>query len=285
MTVENGGTVIDISGILSSDPTSFGSLTLDASGGTGTTWYDEIDPTDTLNTRGYMLVGNDNQSTNLPSPAPAGTAELVVQNTAALVEALYAQIGNTADSAGSATITSNGVWTIGTSVSGGFLNVGNAGSGTLTVSDNGTVDILPGTGSYTSNGTTATGGQGLEVGRSATANGTVMVFGGGVLNVDLSSSSAGGVNIGQSGQGLMDIYGGGSVIIVNSPINVGRSLGSVGTLIVGGFSPGVGDVVGGTPGIGVAGGSVPGSPPRQAGSMSGRLAPAFWTSRRAARSI
>jgi hypothetical protein len=163
MTVENRGTVIDAYGFLSSDPTSFGSLTLT---GSGTTWDDAGDPTDTLNTRGYMIVGDDNQVDNQPSPSPAGTAQLVVENDATLNEATYARIGASADSAGSATITSGGVWNIGTSAAGGYLNVGRGGSGTLVI-DGGTVNVLAGTGTTVSNGIVGTTGQGMSITVSA----------------------------------------------------------------------------------------------------------------------
>jgi hypothetical protein len=77
MTVENGGTVIDTYAFLSSDPTSFGALTLTS---VGTTWDDASDPTGAYNTRGHMIVGSNNLSGNVPLPAPAGTAQLVVEN-------------------------------------------------------------------------------------------------------------------------------------------------------------------------------------------------------------
>ena len=62
-----------------------------------------------------MLVGDDNQAGNQPSPSPSGTAQLLVENGATLNEATHAEIGDSADSAGSVTITSGGIWNIGTS--------------------------------------------------------------------------------------------------------------------------------------------------------------------------
>jgi T5SS/PEP-CTERM-associated repeat protein len=230
MTVEDGGTVIDTSAALSSDPTSFGSLTLT---GSGTTWDDAGDPTDTLNTRGYMLVGNDNESANRPSPSPSGTAQLLVENGATLNEALYARIGNSPDSAGGATITSGGVWNIGTSSAGGSLNVGYSGSGTLDI-NGGTVNVLAGTGTFTSNGTLVTTGQGMGIAHNAGSDGTVVVEGGGVLNDIASSASIGGMGVGQFGTGELDILDGGTVAITDGGISAGSSLGGVGTITVGG---------------------------------------------------
>ncbi len=241
MTVENGSTVVATYTDLSSNPTSFGMLTLT---GAGTTWNDAGDPTDALNTRGYMLVGHDNQSGNQPSPSPAGTAQLVIENGATLNEALYAKIGNSLDSAGSATITSGGVWNVGTSSAGGFLQVGNAGSGTLDI-DGGTVNVLPGNsiaaggfgaaGTYTSNGTLNTNSAGLAIARQAGSDGTVDVSGGGELNITIFPTITGsGVGVGQAGHGVLDIFDQGTVSITNGGISAGNTLGiGDGTIIVG----------------------------------------------------
>ena len=180
MTVENGGTVIDTYAQLGSDPASFGALTLS---GPGSTWDDANDPTDTYNTRGYMVVGTDTQSGNQPSPSPSGTAQLLVENEATLNEATYADIGNSADSAGSATIASGGVWNIGTAGAASFLNVGNNGSGTLVVSG-GAVNVANGTGTLISNGVTSTNNLGMTIGHKAGSSGTVVVENGGSLTVN-----------------------------------------------------------------------------------------------------
>ena len=231
MTVENGGTVIGTYGYLSSDPTSFGRLTLT---GAGTTWDDVGDSTDLYNTRGYMVVGGNNQSTNQPSPPPAGAAQLVVENDAVLNEALYASIGAQVDSAGSATITSGGVWNIGTSAAGGFLNVGNAGSGTLVISDNGTVNILAGTGTFTQNGTLITDGQGMAIAHDVGSDGTVIVDGG-QLNLTINNTSTNsGLGVGENGHGVLDIFDGGTVSITNGGFSAGSdSAAGDGTITVG----------------------------------------------------
>jgi hypothetical protein len=230
MTVENGSTVIDTYAALSSDPTSFGALTITG----GSVWDDVGDPTDALNTRGFMIVGSDDQSDNQPSPLPAGTAQLVVEDNSVLTEALYGIVGNSVDSAGSATIISGGVWNIGRSAAGGFLNVGNHGSGTLVVGVGGTVNILAGTGTFTENGTLVTTGQGMAIAHYAGADGTVVVDGG-VLNLEINNTaSASGMGVGQNGQGVLDIYDAGTVSITNGGFSAGSdTITADGTIIVG----------------------------------------------------
>jgi T5SS/PEP-CTERM-associated repeat protein len=237
MTVQNGGTVIDTYAQLGSDPTSFGALTLT---GSGTTWDDVGDSTDAYNTRGYMFVGTDTQSGNQPSPSPSGTAQLLVENGATLNEATWVQIANSADSAGSATIASGGVWNIGTSGA-SFLNVGNSGSGTLVVSG-GTVNVAAGTGTLVTNGVTSTGNSGFTIGHRVGSNGTVVVDNSGTLTV----TGTGGVAIGQLSQGLLQVLESGTMVVAGSGISVGSSLGGVGTVVVGGLA----GLVGGPPGIG-----------------------------------
>jgi hypothetical protein len=237
MTVENGATVTDTYGFLSSDPTSFGSLTLT---GDGTTWDDESDPTDTYNTRGYMIVGGDNQASNQPSPTPSGTAQLLVENGAVLNEYSHAEIGESADSAGSATITAGGVWNIGTSGAsggpGGFLNVGDAGSGTLVVDDGGTVNILAGSGTFTLNGSQITDAAGMAIAHEAGGDGTVDVSGDGQLNITVSPTISGsGFGVGQYGHGVLDIFNGGTVSITGGGISAGSdtTVIAVGTTVAG----------------------------------------------------
>ncbi len=250
MTVENGGTVIDTYGYLSSDPTSFGVLTLT---GAGTTWDDVGDPTDLYNTRGFMIVGGNNQAANQPSPLPAGTAQLVVENNAVLNEALYGVIGAQVDSAGSATVTAGGIWNVGTAAAGGFVDVGDSGSGTLVIGAAGTVNILPGTGTFTENGTVFTDAQGIGIAHHVGSDGTVVVDGG-QLNVTIGNTVAGsGVGVGQAGHGVLDILAGGTVAITNGGISAGSSAIGVGTIVVGdGVGTSLLDVVGDSLGGGMS---------------------------------
>jgi len=113
VTVEGGGTVSDTYSILSSDPTSFGALTLT---GSGTNWTDAGDPNDPLNSRGDILIGYNNGASNTPAGTIAApyvdAAQLTVENSATLTEASRAYIGDTTDSTGTVTVTSNGLWDI-----------------------------------------------------------------------------------------------------------------------------------------------------------------------------
>ena len=233
LTVQNSGTnagvVTDTYAILSSDPTSSGVLILNGNA----TWTDQIDPHDTATTRGYMVVGYNNQATVVGTVTPppfSAAATLVVENGATLTEQSYAQIANTVDSAGSVLV-SNALWTIGTGADGGFLNVGQVGAGTLTVAQGGSVQLAAG-GTFVNNGTSFTG-NGINVGGSAGASGTLTVDGG--LLTD-----AAGINDGQAGQGLVQIENGGTIQLTGSNgITVGSSAGSAGSLMVGGAGTGL----------------------------------------------
>ena len=214
MTVEGGGTVIDTYAHLSSDPTSNGALTLT---GAGTSWTDGGDPSDTATTRGFILVGNDNQSPNGPLPPFEAPALLTVENKAALTEATYARIGNSADSAGSALIESGAIWTIGTAGTASFLNVGNNGSGTLAISG-GTVDILNGNGTFDNNGTPFTNGLGVGIANNNGSDGTITVASG---TLDIA---AGGMGVGKGGHGVVDVQANGTVTLENNGFTIGQSI-------------------------------------------------------------
>jgi T5SS/PEP-CTERM-associated repeat protein len=224
MTVENGATVTDTYGLLGSDATSFGSLTLT---GAGTTWTDAGDPNDS-SFPGGMIVGDNDQASNGPSPLPAGTAQLVVEQSATLNEATYAEIGATADSAGSATIETDGVWKIGTAGT-GTLDVGVAGSGTLTVQSGGVLDLF-GSGSF-------------EIGQNTGGNGTVTVNDGtlnagsdtivlgnasdssGALTVDNDGLLvAGSISVGVDGTGSLTIGSGGTVESTGVTVGSGSTI-------------------------------------------------------------
>jgi len=222
VTVAAGGVVTDTSTFLNSGPTSFGSLTLT---GTGTQWTDAGSATDPNNTTGYMLVGMNLIRTAVPY---AGTAGLTVTNGATLTELGFARIGVTADSAGIANVSSGGVWNIGL-VSGGFLQVGASGTGSLDIAG-GTVAV-GGNGTFVSNGTTNTG-SGIGIGRFAGGVGTVTVDGG------LLSSAAGGIGVGKLGTGYLEVIGGGTVLVasdgIGGGIGIGDAVGAIGTVLVSG---------------------------------------------------
>ena len=218
MSVSGGATVTDTYALLSSDATSFGTLSLS---GVGTSWTDRIDPNDTLNTRGYMVVGF--SAVGGPAPA-AGAAVLSVSNGAVLTEASFANIGDTANSTGSVTVTSGGVWNIG-SVTGGYLDVGLYGTGALTIGVGGTVTV-GNVGTFISNGATFTGG-GIGIGHHTGSSGSLSVVGG--LLVD-----AGGMGVGQGGQGSLSVSDGGTVEVNGQGIGIGQTAGIAGTISVSG---------------------------------------------------
>lgn len=200
--------VTDTYSVLSSDLASYGELVLNGA----VTWTDVGDTGDST-ARGYMLVGDNNLAGNLPggtAPAPAGEASLLVENGASLTETNYADIGNSLDSEGSATIQSGGIWNIGS----GGLGIGHAGSGTLDVLSGGTVEV---------------GSGGISTGHSLGAGGTLLVDGPGAL-----LTTDGGFADGKGGQGFTQVLNGGTIALTGTQgISVGQSAGSSGTLIVG----------------------------------------------------
>ncbi|HVC59617.1 MAG TPA: Hint domain-containing protein [Acetobacteraceae bacterium] len=230
MTVQNSGAnagvVTDTYSILGSDPTSFGILTLNGN----VSWTDQIDPHDTVDSRGFMLVGyNGLVGTTGTAALPpfTGTATLTVENGATLTEQTFAQIGSSIDSAGSVLV-SNGLWNIGVAT-GGYLDVGLSGAGALTVTNSGTVDV-GNVGTFLSNGTTYTA-EGIGVGYSLGSSGTLTVENSGVL------LDAGGVSVGSSGQGTLEVLNGGTVAIAGTGghgVGVGVSASATGLFVVSG---------------------------------------------------
>jgi len=227
VTVQDGGTVSDTYSILSSDPTSFGVLTLT---GSGTTWTDAGDPSDPQDSRGYMLIGYNDEASNTPAGVTAtpyvAAAQLTVENGATLTEASRAYIGDTTDSAGTVTVTTGGLWDV-AYATGGFLVVGWAGQGALIVSGGGTVEV-GNSGTYRTNGKTASAG-GIGIGYGGTS-GSITVESGGLL------LDAGGIGIGkgEQGQGTLDVVNGGTVVVTGNGIGDGVSAGSTGTVVVSG---------------------------------------------------
>ena len=204
VTVQNSGTnagkVTAAFTVLSSDPTSFGALTLNGTA----SWTDST----------YMLVGSNNQAGNSGTIAPPGfanAATLLVENGATLTEGSYVDIAATAGSAGIATVQSAGIWNIGSS----GIGIGYGGAGTLNILSAGTVAVVGG----------------ISLGSTlATASGTLTVSGANSL-----VTTPGGASVGRTGQGLMNILNGGTVAFTGTRgITAGVSVGSVGTITVGG---------------------------------------------------
>lgn len=239
--VKNGATVTDTYAVLSSDPTSFGMLTIS---GVNTVWHDAGDPTDTQNTRGVMVVG----SNNSPIPArPSGVAQLTLTDGARLIEESRGAIGNTANSQGSVTVSGGAVWSIGNqgTITNGVLRVGQGGIGTLrvlnqgTVAGNGgTVSVGGGNQTIVSNGTTSVLGNALSVGANAGAFGTVVVAGSGS-----KLTTAGSNVVGDAGTGTLLVGG-----VIGEGLPDGGLFSSTGSLIVGNQLGGSGIVRVGTGG-------------------------------------
>jgi T5SS/PEP-CTERM-associated repeat protein len=230
--VGQGATVTDTYAYLSSDPTSFGSLTIS---GPNTTWTDAGDSADTT-TRGYMLVGNNNSSPLVPY---AGSAQLTVTDHATLTETSYANIANSIDSAGTAVVSGGGVWNIGTGLNQpGFLNVGRYGQGSLLITDNGVggqggTVAVGGGGTVVSQGVTTVVSYAVDIGQQAGAVGTLEVTGGG--SGGSTFTAAGKVIIGDAGQGALDVLNGGvAQVTTASGIVVGAGAGGIGTVLVDG---------------------------------------------------
>ncbi len=244
-----GGTVVDTYSLLSSGPSSFGSLVLN---GTATVWNDAGDATDTANTRGYMLIGVNNQAGTIPLSASAGQASLLIENGATLVEATGARIGASADSTGSVMVQTGGQWIIGTAASGGFLTVGDAAnaSGTLDVVG-GSVSLLSGTGSLTVNGTASAGNLGMVIGGNAGSGGIVSVQDG-----SLTVAGA-GLSVGSSGSGVLDVLNQGMVSLTAATggLKLGQSFGATGSLLVSGVNAQV-NIAGGSMKVGQGGSGV-----------------------------
>ena len=229
--VNPGAVVTDTHTIMGSDPTSAGTLTIDDA-----TWTDFIDTHDTFNSRGNLNVGYDDVALNTPAgtPPPQDVAPAVVtiENNSVVTEQEGAQIADTEDSAGEVTVETGAVWNIGTPGTGYGLGLGygeNA-SGTLSVLNGGTVAIYGG-GTYLSNGTSFPATGGIGIGKSAGASGTIVVSGSGS-----ELSSLNGAAVGQSGQGLLSILNGGTVLISAGGVSAGSTAGasSSGTISVGG---------------------------------------------------
>ena len=190
-----------------------------------------IDRQDPVNSRGYILVGNNSLSGNIGTLTPVqpiAPARLVIENGATMTDQSYGSIGNSADSAGEVIVQNGGFWNLANNGV-GYLNVGESGSGTLAVLNGGSVTI-GNIGTFLSNGTNYTAG-GIGIGQSIGASGTVLVSGAGS-----EISTLYGVTVGRRGQGILSIMNGGSVLIASGGIIAGQSANATasGTILVGG---------------------------------------------------
>ncbi len=154
----------------------------------------------------------------------AGTATMSVQNGATLSDVGLGEAGALAGSNGTVTVTGTGsTWTVGTS-----LLVGNAGTGTVSVTSHGTATA-----------------QDLAVGYLAGSNGTLKVDGAGSL-VNIAHT----VNIGSSGTGTLDVTNGGT-LVAGTIAQLGAAAGITGSATIDGAGSLLHDL--GTFNVGVSG--------------------------------
>ena len=262
VTAENGAAVADTYVLLGSDPTSFGSLSLT---GSSTQWTDAGDPNDLETTRGFSVIGFNNVTGNDLSGVAAGlfagTAQLSIQNGATMTEASRAYIavsnngvGTIAASnnvSGAVSVTTGGLWDVGftNGGTGGFLDVGFDGAGSLDVTNGGTVEVGNVTTIVTA-GTTITGG-GIAIAHNAGSSGTISV-GGGTLSPSMLISND-GIGVGLGGHAVLDVLSGGTVQVSNNNIAVGASAGVAGTISVSGTNAVLATTAAGGIGVGLAG--------------------------------
>ncbi|WP_158667631.1 autotransporter outer membrane beta-barrel domain-containing protein [Bradyrhizobium guangdongense] len=180
LTIQSGGAVSDQSGHVGRGAGSSGTVTVD---GAGSSWTNHI----------ALWVGN------------SGTGTLTVRNGGTVSNGADGSIGVNAGATGTVTVDGAGSsWT-----DAGNLYVGQAGSGTLMVSNGGTV----------SNGVDG------YIGASSGATGTVTVTGTGS-----SWTHAGAVAVGESGTGTLMVANGGAVS--NASAVIGTNAGATGTVTV-----------------------------------------------------
>ena len=224
MIVNPGATVTATHGLLGSDATSAGTLVID-----GATWSDQIDNADTYNSRGYMLVGYNDDDYVLPPgvtpPAPVGGAQLTIENDGTLNDT-HAYIANTPGSEGTVTVETGGVWNIGLA-DGGYLAIAEGGPALLSILAGSTVNV-GNTGTFIADGTISTGG-GIGVGYVAGANGTISVDGAGAMLNDIA-----GMALGRGGNGVLNIQNGGQVTIATDGLAIGYASGASATALVSG---------------------------------------------------
>lgn len=232
LTIQSGGAVSDQSGYVGRGAGSTGTVTVD---GTGSSWTNHI----------ALWVGN------------SGTGTLTVRNGGVVTNGADGFIGVNAGATGTVTIDGAGSsWT-----DAGNLFVGQAGTGTLMVSNGGTVSngvdgyigansgatgtvTVTGTGSsWTHAGTVAVGESGTGtltvanggmvsnasavIGTNAGATGTVTVIGTGS-----SWTNAGNLTVGQDGTGTLTIASGG--VVSNAVGAIGANAGATGTVTISG---------------------------------------------------
>lgn len=232
--IASGGAVNDAFGIIGSNIGAAGSATVD---GPGSQW----------NNTGYLAIG------------AAGNGSLTISNGGVVIDGAGGFVGSAVAGTGAVSVIgANSTW-----ANAGAIMVGNSGTGTLAVSNGGTVGSDGGTvgnfagssGSVTVTGANSVwaGGAGdVTVGRYG--SGSMLISNGGkvsnanavlgqflgstgTVTVDGAGSSwtnAGALQVGIGGNGTLTISNGGAVVAADS--SLGASIGTIGTVIVTGAS-------------------------------------------------
>jgi T5SS/PEP-CTERM-associated repeat protein/autotransporter-associated beta strand protein len=230
LTIQNGGTVNDSTGIIGFNSGSTGTVTVT---GAGSTWANNVDV--------YVGIG--------------GSGTLTIQNGGAVTSVLGANIGRNSGSTGTVTVTGTGSsWT-----NTDAIVVGNSGAGTLTIQNGGTVS----TGGMLvaiQAGSTGTLNIGAASGQAAAAPGTLNVssvaFGGGTGLIVFNHTASNYVFApAVSGPGSVTVEAGTTILTANNTYT-GATTVNGGLLSVNGTSTGsavtvnAGGTLGGTGTVG-----------------------------------
>ena len=187
LVIQNGGTLTDIGGFIGNLPGGQGTVTVS---GAGSRWTNV----------GTLVVGG------------LGAGTLTIQNGGVVNSGGGGSVGLSAGSTGTVAVTGPGSTWNNTPVSPGGLNIGSFGTGSLTITNGGTVN----------NNT----GFAANIGQGPGSLGTVRVAGAGSV-----WNNSSGVNIGNLGTGTLTIAEGG---IVTAPtVVIATNAGSIGTLNIG----------------------------------------------------
>ena len=170
---------------------------------------------------GTISVGSGAAASELTTPAGLGVGlggvgiVDVISNGTVQIGSGGIALGQTAGAFGTLSVSGTGAL-VGTS-SGGIA-VGKSGGGLLDVLNGGTVNVV---------------GGGINVGGSVGASGTVVVSGIGGTPAGIALTS-GGMNVGDSGQGLLEVDTAGTVAILANGFAAGVTAGASGTVTISG---------------------------------------------------
>ena len=246
VTAQGGAQVTTLGDSVGTNSGQAGSLVLT---GVGTGWTEISAGSINGNGTGFLTIGGSG-----PGNGQGGSAGfLTVSNSASLTTGGSASLGGFAiGSFGSATITAGGSWKVGSGLSVGASGTGILGISGGTVTAGGFASIAQNAGSQgtitVNAGGSFAGNSGLTIGQGG--SGTLIVSGASVSdtgsmvlgqsitgfgNVGLTSgtiTTAGGLQVGASGTGLMTIGNGGTLLFGGSFNTVGGNANGVGSLLI-----------------------------------------------------